>query len=63
MDAIVALRENRIDLAVGLELGKEEQFEFHPLFTDELFFLCSPVNPWAVSKSIHRDEIPKQNYV
>ncbi len=63
MDAIAALRENRIDLALGLEPAKEEQFEFHPLFSDELFFLCSPQHSWAKRKSIERDEIPKQNYV
>ena len=62
-DAIVALRENKIDLALGLEPEKEDQFEFHPLFTDELFFLCSPSHPWAVKKSIPREEIPKQNYI
>ncbi|MEO7300140.1 MAG: LysR family transcriptional regulator [Verrucomicrobiota bacterium] len=63
MDAVAALHENRIDLAIGLEPEKEEPFEFHPLFIDELFFLCSPQHPWAVRKSIVRAEIPKQNYV
>ncbi|MEP6662392.1 MAG: LysR family transcriptional regulator [Verrucomicrobiota bacterium] len=62
-DAMIALLENQIDLAIGLEPGKSEPFEFHPLFTDELFFLCSPQHPWAVGKTVARAEIPRQNYV
>jgi DNA-binding transcriptional LysR family regulator len=62
-DAILSLQENKIDLALGLEPEKEEQLEFHPLFTDELFFLCSPSHPWAMENSISRSEIPRQNYI
>src|ERR1700758_3652289 len=34
LECIEALRDNRIDLALALEPEREEQFEFHPLFTD-----------------------------
>lgn len=62
-ECIDALRNNRIDLGLGLEPDKEHQFEFHPLFTDELAFLMSPLHPWAADGSITRAEIPRQNYV
>jgi DNA-binding transcriptional LysR family regulator len=62
-ECLEALRRNRIDLAVGLEPEKEHDLEFHPLFTDELVFLVSPLHPWAVSGAIPRAEIPRQNYV
>jgi len=33
---VTALSRHRIDLALTLEVEKEAQLEFHPLFTDEL---------------------------
>jgi LysR family transcriptional regulator, low CO2-responsive transcriptional regulator len=63
LECVDALRNNRIDLALALEPEKEEQFAFHPLFSDELVFLVSPLHPWATAKSISRSEIPKQSYV
>jgi DNA-binding transcriptional LysR family regulator len=57
------LRTNQIDLALCLEPSNEEQFEFHPLFTDELFFLTHPTHPWAVGSRVHRDEIARQDYI
>ncbi len=62
-ECIAALRENRIDLGLGLEPEHENQFEFHPRFTDELIFLVSPLHPWAVTGSITRAEVPRQNFV
>jgi DNA-binding transcriptional LysR family regulator len=63
LESIDALRNNRIDLALALEPEREEQFEFHPLFTDELVFLAAPLHPWAVAGAVARAEIPRQNYV
>jgi DNA-binding transcriptional LysR family regulator len=57
------LQNNRIDLAVALQPKHEDPMEFLPLFSDELFFLMSPLHPWALSGQVVRDEIPKQNYV
>jgi DNA-binding transcriptional LysR family regulator len=62
-ECIDALRNNRIDLALGLEPEKEDQFTFHSLFSDELLFLVSPQHPWAAADSVPRTEIPRQNYV
>src|SRR5262249_582232 len=62
-ECIDGLRNNRIDLALGLEPEKENQFEFHSLFTDELMFLMSPLHPWAAAGAVVRDEVPRQNYI
>lgn len=62
-ECLDALRNNRIDLGIGLEPEKEHQLEFLPLFTDELIFLTSPLHAWAVSGKVEREEIPRQNYV
>jgi DNA-binding transcriptional LysR family regulator len=63
LEAIEALRANRIDLALTLEPRHEEQMEFHPLFTDELMFLVGAMHPWAQGRHVVRVEIPKQSYV
>ena len=62
-EAIQHLHANRVDLALLLEPRHEEQFEFHPLFEDELEFIVDPSHPWAVAGQVSRAEIPKQNYI
>lgn len=63
LEEIESVRNNRIDLAITLEPRNEEQFEFHPLFTDELTFLVGAMHPWAREGHVVRGEIPKQSYV
>ena len=53
-----ALLQHRIDLAVTLEMEKEQQFEFHPLFEDELCFVVSPLHPWGRAGKVECAEIP-----
>jgi LysR family transcriptional regulator, low CO2-responsive transcriptional regulator len=62
-DVLELLRENRIDLAIGLEPKHEEQFQFEPLFHDELSFIVAPSHPWAVAGQVIRDEIEQQKYI
>jgi len=61
--AIELLRSRRVDLALTMETKGEEQFEFHPLFSDELSFILSPLHPWAQRGSVVREEIARQNYI
>jgi DNA-binding transcriptional LysR family regulator len=58
-----ALLQHRIDLAVTLELEKEQQFEFHLLFEDELCFILSPLHPWGRAGRVERAEIPRQSHI
>jgi DNA-binding transcriptional LysR family regulator len=61
--AIEALRSHRIDLALTLVPRNEEQLDFHPLFSDELAFLVSPMHPWARQGHVIRAGIPRENYI
>ncbi len=58
-----ALLEHRIDLAVTLEIEKEQKLEFHPLFEDELCFIVSPLHPWARAGRVEHSEIPRQSHI
>ena len=58
-----SLLHHRIDLALTLEYENEQQLEFHPLFTDELYFIVSALHPWAQAGKVERSEIPRQNYI
>ncbi len=62
-EMVAGLLRHRIDLALSLEPDKEAQLEFHPLFTDELQFIASPLHPWAQAGRAERLEIPRQNYI
>ncbi|MEA3186458.1 MAG: LysR family transcriptional regulator, low CO2-responsive transcriptional regulator [Chthoniobacter sp.] len=58
-----ALRANQIDLAISLQPKHEPQFDFRPLFTDELQFIVSPLHPWVKGGKAIRAEIPRQNFI
>jgi len=58
-----ALLKHRIDLALTLAAAGETQLEFHPLFTDELFFVVSAAHPWARAGRVERADIPRQSYI
>ena len=62
-ELVASLLRQRIDLALTLEVEREPQLEFHPLFTDELQFLVSAQHPWALAGRVEREEIPRQNYI
>jgi DNA-binding transcriptional LysR family regulator len=60
---VASLLRRRIDLALALEAEKEQQLEFHPLFTDTLQFIVSPMHPWAQAGCVDRSDLPRQNYI
>ena len=62
-ELVAGLLQQRIDLALSLEVEREPQLEFHPLFTDELQFLVSASHPWARAGCVERKEIPRQKYI
>jgi DNA-binding transcriptional LysR family regulator len=57
------LLQQRVDLGLGLEMDREPQLEFHPLFMDELQFIVGAQHPWARAGRVERLEIPRQNYI
>jgi DNA-binding transcriptional LysR family regulator len=62
-ELVALLLRHRIDLALSLEPEREPQLDFHPLFTDELYFLVGAGHPWAQAGRVERTEIPRQNYI
>ena len=62
-DAMELLRANAIDIALALEPKRDDDFEFHPLFSDEMHFVMAPSHPWAEAGRVTREEILKQRYV
>ncbi|MGA2544114.1 MAG: LysR family transcriptional regulator [Verrucomicrobiota bacterium] len=62
-ELVAALLGHRIDLALSLEVQREPQLKFHPLFTDDLQFIVAPLHPWAKAGRIDRPAIPRQNYI
>lgn len=57
------LQNNRIDLAIILEPATRGDFEFVPLFEDELRFLTSPMHPWAQEGRMLRDSLQGETLV
>lgn len=62
-ELVDALLSHRIDLALSLQVQREPQLKFHPLFTDDLQFIVAPLHPWARTGQIERAAIPRQNYI
>lgn len=62
-DSLELLEKNRADLALMLDPGKNTEFEFRPLFEDELIFLTSPLHPWAQDGKVARATITQQNFI
>lgn len=62
-DQLELLHGNQIDLSLMLEPQGETEFNFIPLFEDELCFVVSPMHPWAVSGKVERDQISSETLV
>lgn len=63
LQSIQLFEQARIDLALCIEPKPDKDFEFLPLFTDELMFLVAANHPWALEGKVTRADIPRQNYV
>ncbi|MEO6003257.1 MAG: LysR family transcriptional regulator [Opitutus sp.] len=57
------LENNRIDLAIMLEPESAGEFDFVPLFEDELRFLTSPMHPWAIKGRISREALEAETLI
>ena len=62
-DLMAAIENQRIDLALTVQMAPDDRFDRLPLFTDELVFVASPDHPWAQSGVVSRKEIPTQNII
>jgi len=62
-ESMTLLRANTIDLAIALQPKRDDDFDFNPLFSDEMHFVMAPTHAWALAGRVTREEIPKQRYV
>lgn len=62
-EIMASLRNNTIDVAVTWDFEKDPEFQFTPLFEDELVFMVGPDHPWAGGGRIKRVEVPRQQYI
>ncbi len=61
MGAMVEMiRDNKIDLALGVSPALEPGLEICPVFSDELMFVFAPSHAWAAGRPISRDELRMQ---
>jgi len=59
-EIVDAVRENRLDLGIGIEPENSTGLEVRPLFRDELMFVFSPSHPWANGRVPDRTDISVQ---
>ena len=57
------LLQQKVDVAVGLEVEKESRLNFSHLFEDELFFIVHPQHSWVEKGAVVREEIPLQRHI
>jgi DNA-binding transcriptional LysR family regulator len=57
------LRAGQIDLAIMPMPANDGEFDFVPLFEDELRFLVAPLHPWAQAGGVARDAISEETLI
>lgn len=57
------LRDGATDLAIMLRTERDKQLAFHPLFTDDMGILLSPLHPWARAGRVDRHQLHEQHFV
>jgi DNA-binding transcriptional LysR family regulator len=57
------IRESKLDLGLGVAPPESTEFEFRPVFRDEIMFVFAPSHPWAAGKAITAEEIKAQPFI
>jgi LysR family transcriptional regulator, low CO2-responsive transcriptional regulator len=60
---IELIRESKLDLGLGVTPPESPEFEFRPVFRDEMMFVFAPSHPWAAGKPLSREEIRMQPFI
>ncbi len=60
---IELLRNNKVDLALGIAPENSNGLEVRPIFRDELMFVFSSAHPWSDGRPVTRDEIRAQQFI
>ena len=59
-EMVTMIQQNRIDLALGVAPDDKVALELRPIFRDELMFTFAPSHPWAMARSLSREELRTQ---
>src|SRR5688572_10857731 len=62
-EAMELLRNNQVDMALLLQPKRDDDFEFSPIFEDEMQFVMAPSHPWAKAGAVQREDVPRQQYI
>ena len=62
-DLVNLLREQRIDLALGVVSDSASEMETRPIFEDELLLIISPKHRWADGLPMAKADIRKQTFI
>lgn len=62
-EQVELLQSNRIDLAIMLEPESPSEFEFIPLFDDELRLLTSPMHAWVQQRRTTRGSLENETLI
>ena len=57
------LRSGHVDLAIMLQPPADGEFDYVPLFEDQLRFLVAPLHPWAQAGGVPRGAISEETLV
>lgn len=57
------LLDGSLDLGIIIRSDRQTKLAYHPLFTDELGFLVSPLHPWAKARKVDRSDLPQQRMI
>lgn len=56
-EMVALIKQNRIDLALGVKPDDATELDLRPVFKDELMFVFAPSHPWADSRPISREDL------
>lgn len=61
--ALEELRARQVDLAIGIQTGRDPGVESRPLFKDDLQVLVSPLHPWAKLRSAPAEKLTRETLI
>ena len=59
-EMVELIKQNRVDLALGVAPDNSAGLEVRPVFKDELMYVFPPSHPWAGARTISREDLRHQ---
>jgi DNA-binding transcriptional LysR family regulator len=55
--------DGSLDLGIVIRSDRQSKLTYHPIFSDELGFLVSPLHAWAKAHRVDRAQLPQQRMI